>query len=265
VSTGYRPNAGIVVAIALGLVLSIFLCLDPKLKNLGISLAAMIGVVALLIVLVMVPTSNATISKAQFQFVEIFRSRTLWMAVGMLFLVYTVPGLNTALTYRQNDVLKMSTKFIGMLDAISYGVGAIAAGAYFFLCRKFNLRVLLVASLVMNGLMTLLYLSAVYTKPSAPLIHALLGVTFLSELSLMDLAVRSTPKGCEALGFALMMSIRNFGIAVSDIIGTKMIDQYKWEFNNLVLLNASTTLLCLAFLPLLPKLVMSRKEGESTA
>ena len=61
------------------------------------------------------------------------------------------------------------------------------------------------------------------------------------ELSLMDLAVRSTPKGCEALGFSLMMSIRNFGIALSDVIGSKMMDDYHYSFNSLVLINAATT------------------------
>ena len=78
----------------------------------------------------------------------------------------------------------------------------------------------------------------------------------------MDLAVRSTPRGCEALGFSLMMSIRNFGLALGDVIGSKMMDDCHWSFNSLVLINAATTAVIMIFIPFLPRSIMSRKEGE---
>ena len=40
-----------------------------------------------------------------------------------------------------------------------------------------------------------------------------------SELALMDLAARSTPRECESLGFFLMISARNFALGGSDVIG----------------------------------------------
>jgi MFS family permease len=262
VSSGYAPPPGLLVGMAVVAVLSVVLCLNPKLRNLGISLGAQLGVLVLLIGLVMTPASNPRVIQAQSQLAEIFRSKTLWMAVGMLFLVYTVPGLNTALTFRQSDDLKFSTEYIGFMDSIGQAAGVAAAVFYFATCRRLRLSALLVGSIGLNAALTLLYL--VYTKQSAPWIHGFGGfVTIMSEMALMDLAVRSTPRGCEALGFSLMMSVRNFGIAASDIIGTKMIQQYHVPFNNLVLINAGTTFVILLFIPLLPRAVMRRREGET--
>ena len=81
----------------------------------------------------------------------------------------------------------------------------------------------------------------------------------------MDLAVRSTPPGCESLGFALMMSARNFAISGSDVLGSWLIDSHGWAFHQLVWLNAGTTALVLCFIPLLPRLIVSRRDGEPVA
>ena len=81
----------------------------------------------------------------------------------------------------------------------------------------------------------------------------------------MDLAVRSTPPGCESLGFALMMSARNFALGGSDVTGSWLIDSRGWVFNQLVWLNAGTTALILVFIPLLPRAVMTRKDGDAVA
>jgi hypothetical protein len=81
----------------------------------------------------------------------------------------------------------------------------------------------------------------------------------------MDLAVRATPRGCESLGFSLMMSARNLALGGSDVIGSKLVDSYGWAFHQLVWLNAGTTALVLVFIPFLPRLIMSRKDGEVLA
>ena len=128
-------------------------------------------------------------------------------------------------------------------------------------CSRFSLRSLMVGAILANALVTLLFLN--YSANTAITVHAASGsMVVLCELALMDLAVRSTPKGCEALGFSLMMSIRNFGISMSDVIGSKMMDQYHFTFNNLVWINSCTTAVILLFVPFLPAAIMLRKEGE---
>src|SRR5205085_2856953 len=90
----------------------------PTTRNIGMSLYALLAMFLLILGLIALRTANPVLIKAQGQLVQILESRTLWMAVIMLFLVYMVPGFGTALTYRQSDTLKFETSFIGFLDAM---------------------------------------------------------------------------------------------------------------------------------------------------
>ena len=194
----------------------------------------------------------------------LFRSRTLWASGSFLALVYISPGFTTPLLFMQTDTLNFSAPYIGLMESIEGGAGLIGALIYGVLCRRFNLRQLLTTAITLNVLTTLLYLW--YGHDTAPLIHATVGFAVIcSELALMDLAVRSTPPGCESLGFALMMSARNLALGGSDVIGSWLIDSHGWFFHQLVWLNAGTTALILLFIPLLPRVVMNRKDGEVAA
>jgi hypothetical protein len=87
----------------------------------------------------------------------------------------------------------------------------------------------------------------------------------LAEVPLMDLAARATPRGSESLGFAVMMSVRNGALALSDIVGSLLIDQYHVSFFSLVWLNAGTTAVVLLVIPFLPRMLMNRRDGEAAA
>ena len=76
----------------------------------------------------------------------------------------------------------------------------------------------------------------------------------------MDLAARATPKGCEGLGYSLMLSIRNVAIFGADVVGSYLAD-HKWPFANLVYLNAGTTAVVLILVPLLPATLMQSKDA----
>jgi hypothetical protein len=257
----YRPSAtvwiGVVVLASAG-TLSV---LVRGMLNVGISLFALLGVFLLVLGLATARLRNPVLRQAQRQLSQILASRALWLAAGMLFLVYVVPGLNTALTYRQSDELHFSKELIGRLASVEGATGVAFALVYAVICRRFTLRALILFSISANAAGTLLYL--VYDASSAYPVHAIVGALgVLAELSLMDLAVRSTPPGCEALGFALMMSVRNFGIALSDVVGSKLMDQAHLTFDTLVIINAATTAAVLLFVPALPRALIRRKEGE---
>ena len=261
----YTIPIGAWIGLAVGAGAGFFLyMLSKETQSIGKSLFALVAVFILIIGLVLVPTQNAVIAKAQAQLSQILRSRTLWLAATMLFLVYTVPGFSTAMTFRQTDDLKFSPAFIGQLDSIASVCGLIGAFIYAAICRKINLRALIVGAVAINAATTLLYL--IYNRGNAIGIQSIGGfIGVMTELALMDLAVRSTPKGCEALGFSLMMSVRNFGIGMSDVLGSKMIDSYHIPFNTLVIVNAATTAVVLLFVFFLPKIIMNQKEGEAKA
>ena len=204
------------------------------------------------------------LTNASHELATLVSSRTLWTSGIFLALVYISPGFTTPLLFMQTDTLNFSTQYIGLMESLEGGAGLLGALIYGVVCRRFNLRQLLTAAIALNVTVTLLYLW--YSHASAPYIHATVGFAVIcSELALMDLAVRSTPPGCESLGFALMMSARNFALGGSDVIGSWLIDSRHWVFHELVWLNAGTTALILFFIPFLPRAVMSRKDGDVVA
>ncbi|HXJ18948.1 MAG TPA: MFS transporter [Polyangia bacterium] len=258
----YRPTPAVWTGIAVLAAAGTASVLVRGMLNVGISLFALLGVFLLVLALATARVSNAVLKQAQRQLAQILVSRALWLAVVMLFLVYVVPGLNTALTYRQSDDLHFSKELIGRLASVEGATGVLFALVYAVICRRLTLHRLIILAIVTNAGGTLLFL--VYNAATAYPIHAITGaVGVLSELALMDLAVRATPVGCEALGFSLMLSVRNFGIALSDVTGSKLMDQAHLSFATLVLINAATTAAVLAFVPLLPRALVLRKEGET--
>ncbi len=208
--------------------------------------------------------NSESIRKAKEQFFTLMKSGTLWAGAGMLFLVYFAPGFATPLYYYQTDTLKLSPQFIGNLAFINGGIGLLGAILYATMCRKMPLRTMMYIAMAVNAVLTLSYLF--YTSAThAMFIEAQNGfVGTLAELAMMDMAVRATPKGCEAMGFSLMMSVRNTGIGVSDILGSRLIEHYHFTFFNLVWLNAGTTALVMIAVPFLPKLIMDSSDSKTT-
>ena len=195
---------------------------------------------------------------------SLFRSGTLWTAAGLLFLVFISPGFATPLYYYQTDTLGFSQQYIGALGMVSGALGLLGAAAYGLLCRRFPLRVLLAMGILCSVVATLLYLDY-RSRPTALVVEAVAGFfATLAELPLMDMAARATPRGNEALGFSLMMSVRNGAISLSDVLGSKLADHFHLRFASLVWLNAGTTALVMLVIPLLPAALMRQREGVLT-
>jgi predicted MFS family arabinose efflux permease len=195
----------------------------------------------------------------------ILGSRALWSAAGMIVLVVAAPGFGTPLFYYQTNVLKFPAEFIGTLGVIAASGGVVAAWLYTQFCRRRSLRVLLAASIVLHALLTLLYLF--YRGPLAALIiTGVEGATMsLAILPLYDLAARATPKGSEALGFCIILSVWNFTTMLSDYLGSWLYKAWSLTFAHLVWLNAGTTLLVLLAVPFLPRALTDRRDGEAPA
>ena len=197
------------------------------------------------------------------QFRSLLRSGTLLSAAGMTFLVAASPGFGTPLLFYQTDTLHFSKQFIGNLAPIGAAAGLLGAGFYYAVCRSLPLRVLLGGSIVVHALGTLFYLGY-HTPNSAIAITALSGLTVtLATLPIYDLAIRATPRGCEALGYSLMMSVWNLTNALSDVSGSWLFNHFRMTFLSLVWLNAGTTALVLLVVPLLPAVLMQNKDGAA--
>lgn len=193
------------------------------------------------------------------------RARALWAAATVAALFFVAPGLSTTLFYLQQNTLHLSTEGQGYLGFLSACAGMFAAAVYgFFGARRFRLRTLLLACLLFNAFVTLGYLFY-DTYLHAQAIEAVNGAgTALGEIVVMHLAVRATPAGSEALGFAVLMAVRNLFMWGGDWLGSALIESAHVHFDALVYINAGTTLLAALLVLVLPKaLVNARDKAES--
>jgi hypothetical protein len=196
----------------------------------------------------------------------IMRSRSMWGATGLLFLVYLAPGFQTPILYYQQDVLKLDPEFIGFLQLLGGAGGIVGAALYAALCRRVTLKVSLIAGIVLNAASTLFYLRYDSASQAAFIDTAAGLVGTLAALPLYDLAARATPPGVESFGFSLMMSIRNVAIfAISNPLGSYLYSRHHVGFKQLVWLNAGSTAAVLLFIPVLPAALLAGREQSRSA
>jgi len=210
-------------------------------------------------------TDREVLRTAKSHLQTIVRSRSMWGASGLLFLVYLAPGFQTPILYYQQDVLKLDPRFIGFLQLLGGAGGIVGAALYAALCRRIPLKISLIAGILLSALSTLFYLRYDSASQAAFIDTAtgLLGT--LAVLPLYDLAVRATPRGIESFGFSLMMSIRNVAIfAISNPLGSYLYTHHV-GFKQLIWLNAGSTAAVLLFVPLLPAALLAGREQPRSA
>jgi hypothetical protein len=131
-----------------------------------------------------------------------------------------------------------------------------------------SLKPLLLGGILLNAVSSVLYLW--YRSPqSAMVIDTANGfLAILGILPLFDLAARATPKGSESFGYALLMSVYNIAVfAISNPVGSWLYELpgAGWHHNldRLIWLNSATSLVALVLVPLLPRILLAHREGES--
>jgi hypothetical protein len=144
-------------------------------------------------------TAQEIITTAGEQLLEIACARTIWAAAGLIALFYIAPGFGTALFYKQQNDLHLTTHARGSLQLVAGAFGVVAAVTYAHLCRHVSLRSLLFWCIIAATTLNFGYLFY-STFEHAVIIDGLnsFGYT-LAELAFMDLAVRATPPVCHQL------------------------------------------------------------------
>ncbi len=203
------------------------------------------------------------------QLAKIAKAKTMWAAAGFSFLFYFAPGIQTALFYRQQDVLHMSTQQQGVmmfLNGIFAMLTAVIYGGY--AAKRWNFRKLLLWCIVAGALAQIGY--AFYNSLNqAYIIEILWGLGWASaDMAITDLYLRATPSGSEALGFSLMVSVRNLSLFGADWLGAKAMDVYHFHFSTMAIANGLISLIAVPFVFLLPGIIVdykdSRVEAETT-
>ena len=189
------------------------------------------------------------------------QARPMWAAAAIMLMFFIAPGTESALFFRQQNDLHMTTGGQGWLVFAAYFAGIATALVYTRLCRRLSLQSLLLLGIGANACTQLMYLF--YNSiPAAFAIEALNGVGFaLAELAFLDLAARATPRGSESLGYALIISVRSFALFGTDIIGANLLDHYGWHFNGLVLINTATSVLAMPLVFLLPRALLAQRDA----
>ena len=176
-------------------------------------------------------------------------SRTLWIVAGFIFFYNFSPSFGPALVYYATDVLQFSKIFVGSLDSLTYASGIVGTAVYFAFAKSFPFKHLIHFAIGAGVIATLAYLG--YRDQVSAVILSLVfgGIAMFIQLTFLDLAARVCPKQVEATFFALLMSVYNGAVQLSQITGGWLYDQL--GFTRLIFISAGFTALCWLLVPLL--------------
>ncbi len=186
----------------------------------------------------------------------------------LMFFIQVVPTFRSTCFYEyQTKDLKYSDAALGWLGLAGYGVALLSSGAYAWWCRQASLRTSLYGAIFVTALSALPYLFYTAYTPYMPRALVIEGVgtflQYLAYLPLFDLAVRSTPKGSEALGYSLLLSVWNIGLMIGSKTGPMLYENALHKnMNHLIWLNAGVTLAGVVLVFLLPKALVEKREGK---
>jgi MFS family permease len=210
--------------------------------------------------------STRLLNDAGKQLKKIVSAKTMWAAAGFSFLFYFAPGIQTALFYQQQNVLHMSTKMQGFMLFLNGFFGIVTATIYGrYACKRWNLRTLLLWCIVIGACAQMGY--ALYTSVDrAYIIESLWGLGWsAADMCLCDLYMRATPSGSEALGFSLMVSVRNLSLFGADVLGAKAMDAFHIHFSTMAIANGLISLITVPFIFVLPGFIVDRKDSSAEA
>jgi MFS family permease len=187
-------------------------------------------------------------------------SRMLWIVAGFIFFYNFSPSFGPALVYYATDKLHFSKILLGTLDSLSYASGMVGTAVYFAFSKSLPFKRLIHFAIAAGVIATLAYFGYRDEVSAIALSLAFGGVAMFIQLTFLDLAARACPKQAEATFFALLMSIYNGAVQISQITGGWLYDRL--GFTRLILISAAFTALCWLLVPLLKFEELEASRGE---
>ena len=198
------------------------------------------------------------------QLKNVLRRRMLWPA-ALIFFIQAVPTFRSTCFYEyQTKTLHYSDAALGWLGLVGYGVALLSSGLYAWSCRKMPLRASLYGAIFVTSLSAVPYLFYTPYLPRAMGIESIgTFLQYLAYLPLFDMIVRTTPKGSEALGYAVLIGVWNLGLVIGTKTGPMLYEHVlSRNMNHLIWLNAGVTLAGIIFVYLLPGALVEKREGK---
>jgi predicted MFS family arabinose efflux permease len=158
----------------------------------------------------------------------------------------------------------MSTAQQGLMLFLNGGFAMLTAAIYgTWAAKRWSLRTLLFWCILVGAIAQMCY--ALYNSMlQAYVIESLWGLGWAAaDMSLTDLYMRATPEGSEALGFSLMVSVRNLSLFGADWLGAKAMETYHLQFSSLAIANGVVSLIALPLVFLLPGLIVDQKDRHA--
>lgn len=233
-------------------------------QRVGFAICGSLALVTLVLAIFMVDEPRtSTLDRGSFKRAlqalwQTARSKVV-VAVGVfLFLLNFNPFSSDVLYVYMTQVLKLSDQFVGTLDSVqSVGsiVGCVVYGIY---STRVPFRWLIHGSIVLAIVATLAYLG-LQGQVTAVVIAATVGfVLMLTTLIQLDLAARFVPVATAGTAFALLMSLSNFSVSLSSIVGGSFYERLAKSYGEhaafhwLVVIGALFTAACWFLTVLLP-------------
>ena len=185
----------------------------------------------------------------------------------LLWFIQAVPTFRSTCFYQHQTVdLHYDNSQLGWLTLAGYGVSLLSSGLYAWWCRRANLRLSLYGAVLATSLSALPYLFYTSSLPRAFAIEAAGNfLQILAYLPLFDIAIRSTPKGSEALGYSLLIGVWNIGLMIGIKTGPSLYEHvFHKNINDLIWLNAGVTLAGMILVFLQPKNLVDCREGSAS-
>ena len=179
---------------------------------------------------------------------EVLKNKRLLLSMLFLFLFWFSPSFGVPVSFKMRDELHFSRITMGLLSTLGSASSILGAAWYWKMSRTLDLKKWLAISVWVSGFSTFAYLYL--TRVSVVVYAILFGIASMAiQLIVMDFAARICPKGKEATTFALLTSVLNFGMFLSNVVGGKLHDWVGYE--GLVIISGVTTFLCLPLIPYL--------------
>lgn len=178
----------------------------------------------------------------------VLKNRHLLLSMLFLFLFWFSPAFGVPVSFKMRDDFHFSRVTMGALSTLGSAFSILGAVWYWKANRTLDIRKWLTLSVVVSGLTTFAYL---YLTPLSVVLYTILfGIFSMAiQLIVMDFSARICPRGKEATTFALLTSVLNFGMFLSNVAGGKL---YDWVgYQGLVIISGITTFLCLPLIPYL--------------
>jgi len=192
-----------------------------------------------------------------------FGRRRVWASTLFASAIYLTPSLSTTFYYFQREGIGFSDQTIGLLGSLNCLGGMLGAYVYLRVSSDLRLRQSIVAGVGLCALRSLSYL-AYGSLSTALIVEPIAGFCFiLGIMPIHELSARASPPAHEAFVFAAILAVCNAAIAVSDILGTRLVADLGLSLDQLILVNAASLVAALALLPLVPAELLERESKAS--